>query len=148
MSLFSSDRERRLWLWALAVVVAIYCSLGPAGTLAEALREHDLLGPSFAVGFLLVIGAIAGIALRQKPGPREIWVALGVAAVYGMLLTRMGGYVFWLTLAARMGLSPTISSCWINSARIFPLMDWKSTIQNIHLNRCRCMMSMHKNIIY
>ena len=27
--LFSSDRERRLWVWTLAVVVAIYSTLGP-----------------------------------------------------------------------------------------------------------------------
>lgn len=30
MALFASDRERRLWLWTLAVVVAIYSSLGIA----------------------------------------------------------------------------------------------------------------------
>ena len=40
MSLFTSDRERRLWLWTLAVVVAIYSTLGLAGTLAGALREQ------------------------------------------------------------------------------------------------------------
>ncbi len=49
MALFSSDRERRLWLWTLAVVMAIYSTLGLARTLAEALREHGLLGASFPV---------------------------------------------------------------------------------------------------
>ena len=36
---FSSDRERRLWGWTLAVVGAIYSTLGLAGTLAGALSQ-------------------------------------------------------------------------------------------------------------
>ena len=53
MALFSSARERRLWLWTLAVVMAIYSALGLARTLAGALREHGLLGASFPlVSFL------------------------------------------------------------------------------------------------
>jgi VanZ family protein len=87
---FTSDRERRLWFWALAVVVAIYSTLGLAGTLAEELRERNLLDASFVAGFLLVVVAIAGSGLKRNPGRREIWVALGVTAVYGMVLIRMG----------------------------------------------------------
>jgi len=87
---FTSDRERRLWFWALAVVVAIYSTLGVAGTLAEVLRERNLWGALFVVGFLLVVAAIVGSALKRRPGRREIWVALGVTAVYGMVVVRMG----------------------------------------------------------
>ena len=43
MSLFTSDREPRLWLWTLAAIVAIYSTLGPAGALVGALRERSLL---------------------------------------------------------------------------------------------------------
>jgi hypothetical protein len=90
MSLFTSDRERSLWFWALAAVVAIYSTLGLAGMLAEALRERNLLDSSFGVAFLLVVAAIAGSGLKRRPRPREIWVALGVTAVYGTVLLRMG----------------------------------------------------------
>ena len=38
-SLFTSDRERRLWICALAVVVAIYSTPGLVGTLAEGLSN-------------------------------------------------------------------------------------------------------------
>ncbi len=89
-SLFTSDRERRLWFWALAVVVVIYSTLGLAGTLAEVLRERDLLGTSWFVGFLLVMAAIVGSGLKRRPGRREVWVALGVTAVYGMAVARLG----------------------------------------------------------
>lgn len=87
---FTSDRERRLWFYALAVVVAIYATVGLAGTLADALRERELLDAPFAVGFLLVVAAIVGSARKRQSGRREIWVALGIAAVYGMIVVRMG----------------------------------------------------------
>lgn len=90
MSHFTSDRERRLWFYALAVVVAIYSTLGLAGTLAQALRAQNLLNVSFAVGFLLVVAAIIGSVLKRRPGRREICLALGVAAAYGMVVVRMG----------------------------------------------------------
>jgi hypothetical protein len=90
MPLFTSDRERHLWFYALLVVVAIYSTLGLAGTLAEVLRQRNLLDVSFVVGFLLVVAAIVGSVLRRRPGRREIWVALGVTAVYGMVVVRMG----------------------------------------------------------
>ena len=60
MSLFTSDRERHLWLWTLAAVVAIYSTLGPARTLVEALRERNLLRVSFVVVVLLVVVVIVG----------------------------------------------------------------------------------------
>ena len=72
MYLFTSNRERRLWFWALAVVVAIYSTLGLAGTLAEALRERNLLEVSFTLGLLLAATASATSGLKSRPGQREI----------------------------------------------------------------------------
>ena len=93
-TLFTSPRERRLWVWTLAVVAAIYSTLGLAGALAEVLRDHEMLTPVFFVLMLLTVAAIAasGLAsgLGRRPGRREVWVALGVASVYGMAVLRMG----------------------------------------------------------
>jgi len=89
MSLFTSDRERRLWFWALAVVIAIYSTLGPAQVLAEALRERNLLRVSVAVVLLLAGATIAGRWAKGRPGRREIGVALGVTAAYLMTLFRI-----------------------------------------------------------
>ena len=88
---FTSVRERRLWLWALAVVVAIYSTLGLAGSLAEVLRERDLLPAAVFSLMILTVAAIVGSGLRRRPGRREVWVALGVTAVYAMAVVRMGG---------------------------------------------------------
>ena len=89
MSLFTSDRERRLWLWTLAVVVAIYSTLGLAGTLAGALREQGLLVGFFILGMLLVGATILTQVFKVQPGGLEIAVALGVVAAYLMVFTRM-----------------------------------------------------------
>jgi len=48
--LFTSALELRLWLWAMTVVLAIYSTLGPAGTLVAYLRERNLLWVSVALG--------------------------------------------------------------------------------------------------
>lgn len=91
--LFTSRRERRLWFWALAVVVAIYSTLGLAGSLAEVLRERNLLPPALLLLMFVTVAAIVGSGLKRRPGRREIWVALGVTAVYGMAVLRMGGSI-------------------------------------------------------
>ena len=94
MALFSSDRERRLWLWTLAVVAAIYSTLGLARTLAGALREHGPLDASFdlvafVLSMLLVGATIVTQGLKKRPGGAEIAVALGVAAAYLLVFLRM-----------------------------------------------------------
>lgn len=85
-----SKRERRLWGWALAVLIAIYSTAAWGGSLVRVLGEQDLLGAAFAVGFLLVITAVLGFALHRPPRQTEVWVGVGVVAVYGMVLVRLG----------------------------------------------------------
>ena len=88
MSIFTSKREQRYWYLSLAVVIAIYSTLGLSGKLAALLRERNLLGASFGLGFLLIIVAIVGSGIKHF-GQREIWVALGITAVYGMVMVRL-----------------------------------------------------------
>lgn len=92
MSLFTSDRERRLWLWTLVVMVAIYSTLGPARKLADTLREHNLLRVSFALVLLLVVGAIVWRWVQRRPDWSEIGIALGVAFAYLMVWWRIDSW--------------------------------------------------------
>ena len=89
MALFVSRRERRLWLWTLAVVVAIYSTLGLAGSLVDVMENRGLTTLSFALGMLLVGVTVVTQGLRAKPSGAEIGVALGVVVVYLMVLLRM-----------------------------------------------------------
>lgn len=90
--LFSSKRERRLWLWTVAVVVAIYSTLGPATTVAAALRERNLLRVSIGLALVLVLGPVLWRWLRQRPGWREVGAAMGVAFAYWMVWIRVGSW--------------------------------------------------------
>ena len=80
----SSSRERRLWVWALVVVVAIYSTADLARMLADALRESGLLeltSDMFNVGMLLVGAMILVQGLRERSRGVEVGFALGVAAI-------------------------------------------------------------------
>ncbi len=92
MTLFSSHRERRLWLWVLVVMAAIYLTLGLAQTLAETLEERGLL--DISLGLFLLCMFLVGVTvltqgLRVRPGGAEVTVAIGVVAAYLLVLTRM-----------------------------------------------------------
>ena len=90
MSLFTSNRERRLWTWVLVVVVAIYSTLGLAGTLAEILLDRNLLDNAYVLSALLVLVTIVTQGLKTRPGGIEIAVAIGVGVAYLMVIVRMG----------------------------------------------------------
>lgn len=89
-SLFTSKRERRLWAWTLAVVIAIYSTLGLAATLAGVLRERGKLDLIFVLCFFLVMITIITQGLKKRPGGTEIGVAIGIIAVYLLVFVRMG----------------------------------------------------------
>lgn len=89
LSLFASERERRLWAWTMAVVVAIYSTLGLARTLFDLLGHLDLGVGLFLVCCLLVVATAVTQGLRVRPGGAEIAVALGVLAAYLLVFVRM-----------------------------------------------------------
>ena len=86
---FTSDRERRLWLWSLAVVVAIFSTLGLTRTLAGAVRDRGLIDDLFFWAFVATVVAIVAIAVATRPGMAEIGVGIGTVAVYLMVFLRM-----------------------------------------------------------
>ena len=89
MALFSSKRERRLWLWTLAVLAAIYATLGLAPMLAQVLDERGWLPAAVACGLVLVGLTIVTQGLQVRPGGVEIAVGLGIAAAYLLLAARL-----------------------------------------------------------
>ena len=90
---FSSARERRLWAWTFAVLVAIFSSLGLARTLADVLHNSGLDASLFLLGCFLVLATVVTEGLKTRPGGTEIGVALGVAAAYIMIFVRMASPV-------------------------------------------------------
>lgn len=90
MTLFTSKRERHLWIWTLVVVAAIYSTLGMTATLANTLLEAGFFTNAFITAFFLMLVAVLTQGLRARPRGVEIGVGIGIAAVYIMVFARMG----------------------------------------------------------
>jgi len=88
MEWFTSARERRLWLWVAAVVVAIFATLGQVPAIAAFLSERGSLDQMFFNTFVALIVAMAFVGFLQRPGWREIAVGAAVAAVYVIAFLR------------------------------------------------------------
>ena len=87
---FTSDRERRLWAWALVAVSGIYSTLVLAQTLTSTFTDRRAFENSFMLLLLALGAAVVALGLKLRPGGAEIGVGIGIAAVYLMALTRMG----------------------------------------------------------
>ena len=86
---FTSEKERRLWIWALVVLIAIYATLFFGGRLIDFMVERRFVEQSTFYLFLLMITAFI-FSGWKSPGRRlEFWIYAGVIAVYGMALLRM-----------------------------------------------------------
>lgn len=91
MPVFASTREKRLWGYTLAVVVAIYSTLGLARTLDDELGSYlfSVWIWLFVLGCILVLATVIMQGLEFRPGGREIGVALGIVAAYLLIIVRM-----------------------------------------------------------
>ncbi len=89
MAWFTSPKERRLWLWTVAVLAAINMAAVLAGSLVDAIGSETLLGIAFGAGFGLAVAAVIGMALARR-SRAEVWVALGVASAFLMIPVRSG----------------------------------------------------------
>ncbi len=89
MSFFSSDRERRLWLWTLVIIAGILATLGFSWEIALKLFGRYLLDNLFFNTLFLIGAAIVALAWRIRPRGAEIGVGLGIIAVYFLLFLRL-----------------------------------------------------------
>jgi len=87
-SVFSSNRERRLWTWVLIVVVTIFATLELTATLVGQVDE-GLLALAFLLCLIMVGLTIVTQGLAVRPGGVEIGVTGGIIAVYVLLGVRM-----------------------------------------------------------
>ena len=90
MNLFTSQREKRFWLWSCAVVVTIFSSLLIQALLAGFLRNDDIQTAVFVFGMMLVTASVVVHGLNAKPSRTEMSVLLGIIAVYVLLVLRLG----------------------------------------------------------
>ena len=89
MPLFHSAREKRLWWLALLVVGGVFAGIGLIGSGPGLLQNQEWVSTGFWLGLWMIGGTIVLYGLQWRPGGREIFVWLGIAAVYWLVLLRM-----------------------------------------------------------
>lgn len=89
MKWFGSTREKKFWLWASLVLIAIYSSIVVALPISEFLRDRELIDAAFGAAFFLVIITVIMLGISTKPRKVEIGVLVGIIAVYTMVFLRM-----------------------------------------------------------
>jgi hypothetical protein len=90
MPLFTSSREKRLWLYALIVFVAILSTLALGRPLQEMLIDQNIQGIVFMLGMILTGVTIIIHGLKTQTSKTEIIIWLGLAAVYLLFFLRLG----------------------------------------------------------
>jgi len=89
MSVFTSSREKRLWIYALLVFLAIISTLIFGGGLIPKM-DQDLQGALFFFTMIVIAITVILHGLITRPGKAEIIIWFGLSAVYLMLYARLG----------------------------------------------------------
>lgn len=89
MIAFTSSREKRLWIYALSVLVGLYSSLWWAYPLSITLRDQGLISNLFWVGLIAILIVILSHGLLTKRSKHEWLIWIGIMAVYFLIMLRM-----------------------------------------------------------
>ncbi len=90
MALFKSPREKRLWIYALIVLVTIFSTLVMGRPLQKILANQNIQAFIFLIGMSLVGVTIFSHGLKIQPSKTELTIWLGLMAVYLVFFLRLG----------------------------------------------------------
>ena len=88
MSLFSSRRERHLWVWTLVVVGVLYSTLWVTPMVAASPLFRNLNAALFLLGMMLVGATVVVRGLKLRLTGLNLSVVLGVVATYVLVFVR------------------------------------------------------------
>ena len=94
MPIFSSKRERRLWLALLIVLAAIYATLGRAPAIVAALGESILnnVGANLVFAIIVILVVVPVFLIDKRFGRAEAAVGFGILTVYLLAWLRLGSW--------------------------------------------------------
>ncbi len=90
MPLFTSPREKRLWLYALIGLIAIFSTLALGRPLQEMLSNQIIQTAFFLTGMILIGITITLHGLKVRPSKTEMAIWFGLAAIYVLFIFRLG----------------------------------------------------------
>ncbi len=93
-SIFSSKRERRLWLALLIVLGAIYATLGQAPAVVAAIGEQILnsVGANLVFAIIVILVVVPVFFIDKRLSRAEIAVGFGILTVYLLAWLRLGSW--------------------------------------------------------
>lgn len=86
---FKSNREKKLWIAVLIVLLGIIAVLFFGRPFAGMLRERGMLANFFWLAIILVLSTILWHGVRKQPGKLEIGLWIGISAIYLLMFLRM-----------------------------------------------------------
>lgn len=89
-NLFTSEREKKLWIITLLIVAAIFGTLFLGQPLEQFLRSQDVQAVLFLTGMIMVTVSVVGHGLKKRPSTSLLAAVIGLAAVYLMFFFRLG----------------------------------------------------------
>lgn len=90
MPLFQSSQEKRYWLFAALVLIAIFSTLTFGRPFQKMLSDQNVQAAIFLTGMFLTGIVIVMHGLKVQPSKTEIVIWVGLATVYLMLFLRLG----------------------------------------------------------
>lgn len=90
MPLFTSSREKKLWLYAMLVLIAIVSTLMLGHPLQEMLKDQNVQAVFFLLAMVLVGTTILIHGLTVRPSKTEIATWVGLTAIYITFILRLG----------------------------------------------------------
>lgn len=90
MSLFTSSKEKHLWIWVFVVFTTIFSTLIIGQPLTTLFSNQNVQAAIFVLGMLLVGATIIVHSIKRKPSKIEITILLGIVSVYTMFFLRLG----------------------------------------------------------
>ncbi len=93
-SIFSSKRERRLWLALLIVLGAIYATLGQAPAVVAAMGEQILnsVGTNLVFAIIVILVVVPVFFIDKRLSRAETAVGFGILTVYLLAWLRLGSW--------------------------------------------------------
>ena len=86
---FTSQREKRLWIFCSLILLAILASLFVGIPVQRFILSQDLQAGFFLGGMLLIAISVVGYAFLQKPGKVELLIQAGVAVAFLLLFFQL-----------------------------------------------------------
>ncbi|SFR51884.1 VanZ like family protein [Robiginitalea myxolifaciens] len=87
---FTSQKERRLWMWAFLTMLAIFATLFLGGRVIDFMVNKRIIEQSTFYLFLLLVFAFILSGFKNLNRRYEYWIYAGALAVFAMAVLRMG----------------------------------------------------------